>query len=212
MRTLIACVTTGIVAAATAAVGLVAHRTEAAPAPSPTADRWAPWEYQGPAFFKYRVEMGKPNQRKSVFCSFDVRATEEKDAAGKPLVRVTTTTESLMPESEVKGSAIFAGNANMAMLPMMMFGNAMFAGLIGQSEMEVGKETDFYGSAKVKCVKKETIAGIEGYLLELHTKQGDQFQKISELVVDPKLSMPLRSCTFGGNDSIALELVEYKKH
>jgi len=176
------------------------------------AGKWKPYEFNGAASYKYRITTYEDGGQKDLLFGFDLEPSTTKNAAGETQWRVTTTTQSLMNEDELKGAALFGVSPVLSMAPAMMLGNPMFGGLIGEMELEVGEKMSFFGMGKAVVTKKETVGGIEGYVCELYMKQDEGERKVAELVVHPDLAFPLRSRVYDEDQlQFQMELLEYKK-
>ena len=194
-------------------VALVAVAVLSAGATLAVAGKWSPNEFKGPAYYKYRLvnhEDGKPTE---ILQGLDVEATEQKDDAGNALFRVTTSSQTLVKEDDLASAGLFGPSPFLSMVPALMFGNPMFGTLLSQMDLVVGEKMSFFGAGYAKVVKRETVAGVEGFLCELYGKQDEKDVKVAELVVHPDLSLPLRSRTYqDGELRFEMELLEYKKH
>jgi len=169
------------------------------------ADSWTPYEFSGPAYYKYRIVQHGTDE---VVYALDVQRSE---LPGK--LRVTTTTESLMDEEDLKGGAVWGASPILTMAPMLMLGNPMFSGLISQMDLAVGTKRDFYGAGYAEIVSKETVAGVEGFRCELYMKDGEKTVKQAEITVHPDLALPLRSLVYDdGKPKFEMTLLEYRKH
>ena len=171
------------------------------------ADSWTPYEFKGPAYYKYRITQHGSETQEVVY-ALDVQQSEQP---GK--LQVTTTTQSLVDEDDLTGGVVFGASPLLSVAPMLMLGNPMFSGLISQMELVVGTKKDFFGAGYAEVVAKQTVAGVEGFRCELHMKDGETMVKQAEITVHPDLALPLRSVVYDdGEPTFEMTLLEYRKH
>jgi len=172
-----------------------------------TADTWTPYEFKGPAFYKYRIVQHGSDAVEVVY-SLDV---EQSELPGK--YQVTSTVRSVMDEKDLKGGAVFGASPILTMAPMLMLGNPMFSGLISQMDLAVGTKRDLFGAGYAEVVAMETLAGVEGFRCELYLKEGEKTVKQAEITVHPDLALPLKSRVYDdGEIQFEMTLLEYRKH
>lgn len=170
------------------------------------ADTWTPNDFKGPAFYKYKVT--QVDEDKVFTCALDIQASAQE---GKYDVTTSVTTQ--MDASDLEGGGIWGTSSVLGVVPLMMLGNPMFAGLFGEVDLTVGSKRDMYGMAVMEVVGKETLAGVEGYRCELRMKDGDKMVKQAELTVHPDLALPMRSRVYDdGKLTFEMLLLEYRKH
>ncbi len=176
------------------------------------ADHWKPNEYKGPARYKYKVTSYDGDQKNEVVYILDIQATGQKNADGQPLLRVSTTTETLTTQDDLTSSGYLGFSPAQAWAPLVA-SSAMYIAWMGQLDLEVGEKMSFFGVGKAKVLAKETVAGVEGYACEISMKDGDEEKKVADLVVSPDLPLALRSRTYSdGKVQFEMELLEYQKH
>jgi hypothetical protein len=173
---------------------------------------WEPYKFQGAATYKFRITQPDDEASQPILYSFDVRPAAGNAEDGRPQWRVTTTIERVMPQDEVESSAVFGMSPVLALAPTLMAGSPLFAGMLGQMDLSVGEKMSFFGAGRAEVTGKETVAGVEGFVCQLYMKQGEEMQRVAELVVNPDLAFPLRSRSYeDGQVKVEMLLLEYKK-
>ncbi len=178
------------------------------------ADKWQPYEFSGPARYKYQVRsIGETEPGASsteVTCTLQILPSKKEGKEG--LFQVSFTLETLLSREEV-GRRTFMGMPGLlGTSASMTLMNPMFSLAYSQVELRVGEEMDLFGAGTLKVTGRETILGIEGFVCELYTGQGEQLTRSSEAVVHPQLTLPLRSRVYkGGELHLEMLLLEYKK-
>lgn len=171
------------------------------------ADSWTPYDFKGPAFYKYKITQHEDGAQE-VTWSLDVKASAQE---GK--YDVTTTTTSVMDASDLEGGNFWSASPVLTVVPVLMVGNGMFAGLVPQMDLSVGAKKDLLGAGYVEVAGKETVAGVEGYRCEIHVKDDEKMVKQAEITIHPDLALPLRSRIYeDGKVTFEMELLEYRKH
>ena len=174
------------------------------------AGKWKPYDFKGAAFYKYRITKHEKGGKEQVVFTFEAKPAAS--TGSDRLWDVTTSTQRVMKEDELKGAAVFGVSPILTLAPTLMIGHPLFATMIGEMELEVGEKLSFFGAGKAHVVDKVTVAGVEGFRCELFMKDGEAEKRVAEVVVNPDLAFPLRSRTFDGEAiSLEMELLEYRK-
>lgn len=138
----------------------------------------------------------------------DVRPTEKVDAAGKVLWSVKTTQERLADPDSLKGAGLVHGlpGGLMGGLTGVSMQAAMYKGFLSQLELAEGEKLAVFGGMLLKVTGKETIAGIEGYVVKVFRTQNDQETLLSEMVLNEDIPVALRSRNYS-KDKLQSEVV-----
>ena len=62
-----------------------------------------------------------------------------------------------------------------------------------QLELNVGEKMSLWGAGLVKVTGKETVAGIEGYIVEFYQTQNGEDKLVTKMTINPDYPLPLRS-------------------
>lgn len=161
------------------------------------AGKWIPPKELKPQYYKMQATQidRRGNKTVSTF-SVDIQATDEVDAKGKPVFRVTTTQERTVSGKELNPAALAFGGWGITMGAGMSMQWMMYGAMFGDLELAVGEKLSFFGGMLAKVTAKETIAGQEGFVVELFRKKNDEHEKIAELVLNPDIPVAMRSRTY----------------
>jgi hypothetical protein len=95
----------------------------------------------------------------------------------------------------------------------MMYGNSMFAAMAEGLDLADGGLLDLGKEGRAVVVRRETVAGIEGFLVDLFARDGDTETKAAELVLKSDLPFPLRSRMYVQGDLVfEMELLHHERH
>ena len=191
------------------AIGLLVILTVGTVALFAHADQWKPYEFKGPAFYKYKITTAEGGEPMEIVYSLDIQN------AGQPAgaYRVTTSIKTLVKAEDMGAEAFFGSSQALAPVAMLVLGGPMYSAFLGQMDLAVGEKMSFFGAGYAKVVRKQTFAGLEGFVCEIWIKQGDTDQKQAELTIHSDFPFPLRSRAFeDGEPRFDMELLEYRKH
>lgn len=149
----------------------------------------------------------------------EIRATGETSPDGEPLFLVSTTNTNTVTRSALDDSAgasmgmglnlLSLGAGGLTNPMVMMFLMPFFA----DAELEVGERMSLMGMGRVSVTGMETVAGREGFVVELEMGQGDERELTAVLVIDPELALPLVNRYYeDGELSSEMTLERYERY
>lgn len=176
------------------------------------ADKWQPYQFGENETYEYKVTSHDGDEKTEGFFGISIKPTGEKDENDEDLVEVTYTTRGKLPKSQLGEQTAFgfwgAQGISLGFVAM----NPAYSMFIQQMDLAVGEKMSLFGAGMVKCVKKETVGGREGFVCQLFTNTGEDGKEIlaAEWTIDPELAMPIRSRTYdNGTLTAEMELVKY---
>ena len=175
------------------------------------AGKWKMATEAKPVYYKMQSTSYNRRGEKQVVVEVDISATEQKDDKGQPMFLVKTSQTALTPARDLQGGAMAfgafaAGWAGVAGMQWMMY-----QPLLTQLDLVVGEKMSYFGGMLAKVTAKETIAGHEGFVVQILNTSKEEPVLMAELVVNPDISIALRSRAYSkGKISQENLLLDYK--
>jgi len=160
------------------------------------AGKWKPGkQVRAMAYTMQVTSYDRRGTAKSMTMSLDLMATDKVDAKGKPMWKVKTSHEFLAEERSLQGAHMAFGMYNSALAGYSAAGMqaVMYQQFLGQLELAEGEKMTVFGGMLMKVMGKETIAGIEGFVVNIYRTQNEQEILLAELVLNADIPVALRS-------------------
>lgn len=177
--------------------------------PAALAASWDPYAFSQPELYEF--EINTPGEPSSGYI-LDIRDAGVTDEYGEALYEVLYTTRSLVTADEVGGSMMgFGGGLMMAGLNSMYM--MFLVPALSDMDMEVGERMSLMGMGRVTVAGIEEIAGVTGYALKLETKSDEEYELVTEWVINLDMPLPLVTRSYE-NGELASEtvLVRYQRN
>ena len=193
----------------TMAVVVVGLATLAGPYQSAFAVKWEPFKFKGGERYEYAITTNQGGKEKVIEYILDMKPVEgEKD-----IYEVSYTTKDKIKKADLGQRTAFGPAGGYGMSLSLMIMNPMHTYLFRQLDMKVGEKMSVFGSGVVKITGKEKIGGREGFVCKFYQTQGDEEVLTTEMVIDLKLAMPLRTRAYQkGKLQSQMELTKYTKY
>jgi hypothetical protein len=177
--------------------------------PASFAASWDPYSFSQPELYEF--EINTPGQPASGYI-LDIRDAAAVNDSGEALFEVLYTTRSLVTADEVGGSMMgFGGGMLLAGLNSMYM--MFLVPALSDMDMEVGERMSLMGMGRVTVSGIEEVAGVTGYALKLETKADEDYELVTEWVINLGMPLPLVTRTYE-NGELASEtvLVRYQRN
>ncbi len=161
------------------------------------AGKWKIPKQAKPLYYKMRsTTFDRKGKAKTVIYDLDIQATEEKDERGQPIFLVRSTQEHKVPARDIRGQQLAFGAMQLGLANVAAMQWVMYQALLGQLELAVGEKMSYFGGMLAKVTAKETIAGHEGFVVQILNTANDQEKLMAELVVNPDIPVALRARSY----------------
>lgn len=164
------------------------------------AQKWTPYQLKGNEHYEYKISWLQ-DEKKEIGYTIDLKDTGKKDENGEEVLDVSYSVKGQMKKSEFNdGSMASLIDLHGLSLGLIIF-NPMYQFIFSELELKEGEKTNFAGMGVVKVGGKEKIAGREGLLCQFFQKDdAGKEQLMVEWVIDPTLSLPLRTKTYAESE------------
>lgn len=156
--------------------------------PGALAASWEPYTFSQPELYEF--EVNTPGQPSSGYI-LDIRDTATTNDNGEALFEVLYTTRSLVTADEVGGSMMGFGGGGMLMAGLSSMYMMFLIPALSDMDMEVGERMSLMGMGRVTVAGIEEVAGVTGYALKLETKSDEEYELVTEWVINLDMPMPL---------------------
>lgn len=163
---------------------------------SSSAGKWKMAKEAKPIYYKVQSTMHDRRGERRVVIEVDISAVEQTDDKGQPMYRVRTTQEQVVPARDLKGGQMAFGAAASGWAGMAAMQWFAYQPLLGQLELAVGEKMSYFGGMLATVTGKETIAGYEGFVVELFNTTKDEPELIADFVLHPDVPIALRSRSY----------------
>jgi len=172
------------------------------------AEKWQPYQFKGNERFEYKVIWAQDEEKREATYILDIKKK------GEDIFEVTYITKGILTKEELGEEAAFGlwGVYGISLNVLVL--NPTYAFFFGQMDLKVGEKMSFFGAGTVKVIGKEKVAGREGFVCQLFLPSEDGKEELlMELIIDPKLAMPLRSKVFEEKKvQSQIELIKYTQY
>jgi hypothetical protein len=178
--------------------------------PAVLAASWEPYTFAQPELYEFETNV--PGQPSSGYI-LDIRDAGLVDEYGAALYEVLYTTRSLVTADDVGGSMMGFGGGGLMMAGLNSMYMMFLVPALSDMDLEVGERMSLMGMGRVTVTGIEEVAGQTGYALRLETKSGEEYELVSEWVINLDLPMPLVTRSYE-NGELATEtvLVRYQRN
>jgi len=176
------------------------------------AEKWQPYQFKGNEYFEFKILLEEDEETKEAIYILDIRESDKKSPDGEDVFEVTYTTKGTLTKDELGPETAFGLMGSYGISLNMMVINPAYGFFFSQMDLKVGEKMNFFGAGIIKVIRKEKIAGREGFVCQLF--QADEEDKmIAEWVIDPELALPLKSKIFEDNELQGqIELIKYMQY
>lgn len=163
------------------------------------AEMWQPYEFKGDERFEYKVIWKEGGEQEKATYILDIKESGQQTEDGEKVFEVSYTTKGRVPQSQLGAETAYGfwGTYGISLHTVML--NPAYGLFFSQLELKVEEKMNFYEAGMVKVVKKEKVAGRDGFVCRLFETSSEE-KLLVEWTIDPRLALPLRSRVFNGNE------------
>ena len=179
-----------------------------------SAQKWEPYNFKGNESYTFKILSMDGNEKMEATYGMDIKETGKTNDEGEKLYEITSTSVGNIPENELGAQTAFGFWGAYGVSLSMAFLNPMYSMFITQMDLKVGEQMSFYGAGKAKVTGKETLAGRDGYIVEIYQSGDDGNDiKVNQMTIDPDVAFPLKSIMYDGGEEISrIELIKYSEN
>jgi hypothetical protein len=155
---------------------------------STLAASWEPYTFSQPEMYEFQINV--PGQPSSGYI-LDIRDAAAVNDRGETLYEVLYTTRSLVTADEVGSSMMGFGGGSFMMAGLNSMYMMFLIPALSDMDLEVGERMSLMGMGRVTVAAIEEVAGQTGYALRLETRSDEEYELVSEWVINLDLPLPL---------------------
>lgn len=162
------------------------------------AGKWKVTDEAKPLYYKMKsTTYSRRGDVKTVVFEIDVKnANTTGEPGSEKMFVVRTTQEHTMPARRLRGMQLAYGAMQLGAISVAGAHWAAYQGLLGQLELTVGEKMSYFGGMLAKVTAKETIAGHEGFVVQMFNTSKDEPVLMAELVLHPDIPVALRTRSY----------------